>query len=204
MLNVQLTLFLVTARASVLWRTGRLASLPSARTVRDRIWIWGHPARVHNDSFLANLSRKSTIEPVAAAEYMGIRNMLFVRYEGEPAPPFDSYYTPFRKLDRVLWSLVGASGATSADEREQVYQLAEKNENIAGFILDDFFHSNVTGPGADPETEPDNLPPFEALAHTTRVARPGPAEGARQEAPDHGRGLHRPDFPPRESAHCRG
>ena len=131
-------------------------------TVRDRIWIWGHPAGVHNNSFLANLPKKSSIEPVAAAEYMGIRNMLFIRYEGKPVPPFDDYYTPFRKLDRVLWSLVGASGATSANEREQVYQLAEKNENITGFILDDFFHSNVTGPSADPETESDNLPPFEA------------------------------------------
>ena len=131
-------------------------------TIRDRIWIWGHPAGVHNDSFLANLPKKSTIEPVAAADYMGIRNMIFVRYDGKPVPPFDTYYVPFQKLDRVYWSLVGASGATSADEREQVFQLAEKHDNLVGFILDDFFHSKATGPGADPETEADNLPPFEA------------------------------------------
>lgn len=131
-------------------------------TIRDRIWIWGHPAGVHNDSFLANLPKKSTIEPVAAADYMGVRNMIFVRYEGKPVPPFDTYYVPFQKLDRVYWSLVGASGATSADEREQVFRLAEKHDNVAGFILDDFFHSKATGPGADPETEADDLPPFEA------------------------------------------
>jgi hypothetical protein len=37
--------------------------------------------------------------------------------------------------------LVGAGGATSEDERRHVIRLAEQNENIAGFILDDFFHA---------------------------------------------------------------
>jgi hypothetical protein len=109
--------------------------------IRDRLWIWGHPAGVYNDSYLAPLGKKSTIEPVAAADLMGIRNMIFVRYGGEPKPPFEEYYEPFKKLDRVYWSLVGAGGATSEDERRHVIRLAEENENIAGFILDDFFHA---------------------------------------------------------------
>ena len=109
--------------------------------IRDRVWIWGHPAGVYNDSYLGPLGKQSTIEPVAAAERMGIRNMIFVRYEGEPRPPFEKYYEPFKKLGRVYWSLVGAGGATSEDEREHVIRLAEQNENIAGFILDDFFHA---------------------------------------------------------------
>jgi len=142
------------------------AQPPRAETVRDRIWIWGHPAGVYNESYLANLPKKSTIEPVAAADALGIRNMIFVRYEGKPAPPFESYYAPFQKLDRVYWSLVGASGATSADERDQVYQLAEAHPNVAGFILDDFFHVSSIGPGADPELEardaPGDIAPFEA------------------------------------------
>ena len=41
--------------------------------IRDRLWIWGHPAGVYNDSYLAPLGKKSTIEPVAAAQWMGIR-----------------------------------------------------------------------------------------------------------------------------------
>jgi len=109
--------------------------------IRDRLWIWGHPAGVYNDSYLAPLGKKSTIEPVAAAELMGIRSMIFVRYGAKPRPPFDAYYEPFKKLDRVYWSLVGAGGATSEDERRHVIRLAEQNENIAGFILDDFFHA---------------------------------------------------------------
>jgi len=108
--------------------------------IRDRLWIWGHPAGVYNDSYLAPLGKKSTIEPVAAAHMMGIRNMIFVRYGGKPQPPFEEYYEPFKQLDHVYWSLVGAGGATSEDERRHVIRLAEQNENIAGFILDDFFH----------------------------------------------------------------
>ena len=135
-----------------------IVCLPSAapaqtaekETVGDRLWIWGHPAGIYNDSFLAALSRKSTIEPVAAAENMGLRNMIFVRYAGRPQPPFDAYYRPFEKLDRVYWSLVGAGGVTSESEREQVYRLAERQANLAGFILDDFFHGHVSDrPAAD-------------------------------------------------------
>ncbi|MBC8876480.1 MAG: hypothetical protein H8E44_44190 [Planctomycetes bacterium] len=109
--------------------------------VRDRLWIWGHPAGVYNASYLAPLGKESTIEPVAAADTMGIHNMIFVRYQDKPRPPFEKHYEPFKKLDRVYWSLVGAGGATSEDERRHVIRLAEQTENIAGFILDDFFHA---------------------------------------------------------------
>jgi hypothetical protein len=124
-----------------------VASVPAqtapGETVRDRLWIWGHPAGVYNASFLAPWPRKSSIEPVPAAQWLGVPNMIFVHYDGKPEPPFDDYYLPFRKLDRVYWSLVGASGVTSAEEREHVYRLAEANGNLTGFILDDFFHVPV-------------------------------------------------------------
>jgi hypothetical protein len=54
--------------------------------IRDRLWIWGHPAGVYNDSYLAPLGRQSTIEPVAAADRLGIRNMIFVRYSASLSP----------------------------------------------------------------------------------------------------------------------
>ncbi len=114
------------------------------QSVRDRLWIWGHPARVYNESYLAPLGLKSTMEPVAAADWMGIRNMIFIRYEGQPEPPFEEYYEPFKRLDRVYWSLVGAGGATSDEERRHVIRLAEQNENMKGFILDDFFHTRAS------------------------------------------------------------
>ena len=127
-------------------------------TIRDRLWIWGHPAGVYNESYLKGVTGSSTIEPVAAGRHMGIRNMIFVRYEGLPSPPFADYYEPFQKLDRVYWSLVGASGVTSEQERRQVFELAEQQENIVGFILDDFFHESAT----DAATESGNTTPFRA------------------------------------------
>jgi hypothetical protein len=140
---------LVAVVATLLGRGLTLAQTEHTETIRERLWIWGHPAGVYNESFLAGLPKKSTIEPVAAAEYLGVRNMIFVRYEGQPAPPFERYYLPFKELDRVYWSLVGASGVTSDEEREQVFRLAAANDNIQGFILDDFFHVSSTGTPTD-------------------------------------------------------
>ena len=119
------------------------AQSAASECVRDRLWIWGHPAGVYNGSYLANWPRKSSIEPVAGAQQMGIENLIFVRYDAQPAPPFTAYYEPFRQLRRVYWSLVGAGGATSAEERAHVVRLAEANENLCGFILDDFFHESA-------------------------------------------------------------
>ena len=115
------------------------------RTVADALWIWGHPAGVYNKTFLLPTGRASSIEPVAAADAMGVRNMIFVGYDGKPQPPFENYYAPFRTLDRVYWSLVGASGVTSAELREAAFSLAEKSDNLAGWILDDFFRTPCAG-----------------------------------------------------------
>jgi hypothetical protein len=150
------------ALASLLWCAGPIAR---AETVGERLWIWGHPAGVYNAGFLRPMKLVSTIEPVDAASRMGVKNMIFVRYVGNPTPPFDAYYAPFRKLDRVYWSLVGAGGGTSPAEREAVFSLAGKNKNLAGFILDDFFHEPAEGNAADPLPSPrlwfaDNGPAF--------------------------------------------
>lgn len=130
-------------------------------TVADRLWIWGHPAGVYNDSYLAPLAKTSSIEPVAAAQSMGLRNMIFVQYNGLPKPPLDDYYRPFQKLDRVYWSLVAAGGKTSEAQREAVYRLAEQQPNVAGFILDDFFHGHVSDP-LDRGDSPAASAPFDA------------------------------------------
>jgi hypothetical protein len=129
------------------WYTGPITQ---ADTVGDHLWIWGHPAGSYNDGFLRPMKLVSKIEPVDAALYMGLKNLIFVRYSDKPAPPFDAYYNPFRKLDRVYWSLVGAGGGSSSAEREAAFTLAEKNKNLAGFILDDFFHEQCEGNAADP------------------------------------------------------
>jgi hypothetical protein len=105
--------------------------------VRDRLWLWAHPAGAHNTGW--DLPAPSRITPIEAAYYMSIPNVVMVRYENSPAMPFDQYALPFRALKQVVWSVVGEAGATQAAERNAVLELARKNPNFVGVQMDDFF-----------------------------------------------------------------
>jgi hypothetical protein len=106
-------------------------------TARDRFWLWGHPAGAHDKGW--GLPGTSRITPVEAAYYMSIPNAVMVRYEGKPDLPFDQYAVPFRALRQVVWSAVGAGGATDARERSAVLALARNSRNFSGVQMDDFF-----------------------------------------------------------------
>ena len=106
-------------------------------TVRDRLWIWGHPAGSHNKGW--GLPRPSRMTPLEGACYLGVPNLVMVRYEDKPDMPFDQYAIPFRDLKQVYWSVVGSSGRTSEEERGHVLELAERFPNIVGLFMDDFF-----------------------------------------------------------------
>lgn len=111
---------------------------PKVSTVGDRLWVWAHDAGVYNGHW--GLSGPSRMTPIEGAAYLGLKNIIFIRYLGKPAPPFDQYAVPFRSMNRVMWSITGANGLTSADEREAVFRLAAANPNITGVFMDDFFH----------------------------------------------------------------
>jgi hypothetical protein len=115
------------------------ALVGSGETVGDRLYVWAHAAGSYNGEAYLKSYKPSKIEPVDGVQYLGLKNAYFIRYKDVPAIPFDDYYAPFKKLDRVVWSLTGESGATSAEERKAVFKLAEANPNITGFIMDDFF-----------------------------------------------------------------
>lgn len=119
------------------------ATQPADRTVLDRLWIWGHEAGSYKLTF--GLPRTSQMTPMEGAAYLGVPNLFFIRYEGRPPMPFDQHAIAFRQLRRVVWSLVGASGASSDDERKHVLELAARFPNIVGFIMDDFFKENGQG-----------------------------------------------------------
>lgn len=124
------------------------ASLGAADTVGDRLWIWGRPAGIYNNTHFRAMGFRSTVEPVDGAEQMGIANTIFIATDDLGS--LDEYYRPFRRLSRVYWSLVAAGGGTSQSARESAFALAEKNENVVGFILDDFFHEPSVGNAAYP------------------------------------------------------
>src|SRR5262249_6528938 len=117
-------------------------------TVGDRLWLWGDDAGAHNDSW--GLPRPSRIPPPEAGFYLGIPNLIMVRYLGRPPLPFDQYALPFRALKQVVWSVVGAGGQTDAPERAHVLDLAASQPNITGLMLDDFFGSEQPAQSEDP------------------------------------------------------
>ena len=146
---------------------------PRPQRVGDRLWLWAHPAGVYNGSFLADLGRESRIEPVDAARLMGLRNVYFIHYDGQPRPPLGGYFEPFKALDKVVWSLTGASGATSEELRDEVLRLAADQPNVTGFVLDDFFHAPAAGPPAAAEQAQwlaDNNPAFPVTVTLTPPA----------------------------------
>ena len=76
----------------------------------------------------------------------------------------------------MYWSLVAAGGRTSQIERDAAFALAKKNENLVGFILDDFFPEPAAGNAADPVPSArlwlaDNKPVF-PVTLTVRFPRP--------------------------------
>jgi hypothetical protein len=147
----------------------------AAETIGDRLWIWGRPAGIYNDTHFRKQGLRSTVEPLDAARYMGLRNMIYICPTTFP-PPYDQVYRPFATLDRVYWSLVSAGGGTTAAAREAAFALAERHQNLVGFILDDFFHEPSAGnaPAAGP-TRPfrASLTPDELRAIRTRPVRGG-------------------------------
>lgn len=131
----------VSAGALGLGLTGSVARASQRKeaaveTVRDRIWLWGHPAGSHTKTPEQwGIAGKSTIEPVDAARYLGIDNVIMVRYDGTPAPPLAGYAQPFRELDQVVWSVEGGGG----DDVDAVLGLSDTLPNLRGIMMDDYF-----------------------------------------------------------------
>jgi hypothetical protein len=121
-------------------------------TVQDKLWLWGHDAGAHNEGW--GLPKPSRITPAEAAFYLGIPNLIMVRYLGRPPLPFDQYALPLRALRRVVWSIVGAGGQTDDQERKHVLDLAARHSNITGLMLDDFFGSEQPAQSDEPAALP--------------------------------------------------
>ncbi|MDD5706435.1 MAG: hypothetical protein PHR35_10940 [Kiritimatiellae bacterium] len=122
--------------------------------VRDRFWLWGHEAGSHNGMW--HLPRPSRMTPAEAAYYMGIPNVVMVRFRNLPKPPFDQYALSLAPLKRVTWSIVGDSSTVDnnagGSDLEEVLRLSRKCPNIQAAIMDDFFHrpSDCLTPTEDP------------------------------------------------------
>ncbi len=123
--------------------------------VKDRFWIWGHEAGSHNNQY--GLKGMSQMTPTEGAFFLGVPNLIMVRYKGKPAPPFDQCALALSPLKRVVWSIVGAGGETEANEVELVLDLASRFPNICGVHMDDFFYGKPDEKGRIAVHTPDEL-----------------------------------------------
>lgn len=104
---------------------------------RESFWLWGHESGSHNEGW--GLGGTSRISPVEAACYMGIPNIVMVRYGAGPLPPDPQYLVPFTGLGRVVWSVVGAGGTHQDGELARVLEVSRRLPNMTGVMMDDFF-----------------------------------------------------------------
>lgn len=119
----------------------------SRRTFRDHLWLFAVPA---NTDF-ASVQRRSLMTPVEGAFYLGVPNIIMVQAHtteakyGRFEPPFAQYAIALRSLKRVVWSLVGSGGFTTAGERKEGIELTKQAPNFVGMMLDDFFTGKKEG-----------------------------------------------------------
>lgn len=117
--------------------------------VHDHLWLWGHLAGSHTRSpDQWGLSGGSAISPAEAARFLNIANLLMVRYELEPKPPFVEQAKLLTAFDRVVWSIDGGGGG----DVDAVLDLQTALPNLTGVILDDYF-AKVTAGDAETRRE---------------------------------------------------
>jgi len=106
--------------------------------VRDRLWAWAHEAGSHTTAEWG-VPEPSRMTPLEGAVYLGVPNVIMVRYNGRPAPPYHQYALPLRAMREVVWSVVGAGAASDPADRAQVLARRDELPNLTGVMMDDVF-----------------------------------------------------------------
>ena len=101
---------------------------------RTKFWVWGHAPGSHNG--LYGIPGQSQITPAEGAKLLSIDQIIMVRYAPHAIEPLAGSLSDLRE---VVWSLVGAGGNTSPEERQAAFSLAAQYPNINGLIFDDFW-----------------------------------------------------------------
>ena len=121
--------------------------LPYDRTLRDRLWMWGHDAGSTKGQY--NIPDGGRILPADAIRYMGIPNVCMIRWRSMPEPPFDNYVKQFAQTKRLAWSIVDGARQPYAEKKRLAFELARKMPNLVSVYLDDFFLGDATPKGEE-------------------------------------------------------
>src|SRR5438445_10182972 len=85
-----------------------------AGTVRDRLWMWTHPAGSYNTARSKDewpftdygFPKTSRMTPAEGALYLGIPNVVFLRYFGRPMPGgFEQVICTLSSFKRLVWMI---------------------------------------------------------------------------------------------------
>ena len=119
------------------------------KTIRDRLWMWGHHADCCLTKSLHGLPVGRRIDQAAACTWMGIPNCCIIRWCGLPKPPFDDYMRQFAPMRRLAWSITDGAPGTFDDKVKMAFEMAEKHPKISTFFLDDYFSAPSFRQGSD-------------------------------------------------------
>lgn len=123
------------------------SGLPYDRTLRDRLWMWGHDAGSTKGQY--NIPDGGNILPADAIRTMGIPSVCMIRWRSMPEPPFDDYVKQFAKTKRLAWSIVDGARQPYAEKKRLAFELAGKMPNLVSVYLDDFFIGDATPKGEE-------------------------------------------------------
>lgn len=114
-------------------------SIPNS-DFKENLWLWSHEAGSHNGK---GIPADSNINPIDAAKFMGLQNVIMVRYGGKPEPSdFKQHMEYLKDAGKLVWSVVGDTSTKQINVRDDlnvVLNLTEKYQNICGVMMDDFF-----------------------------------------------------------------
>jgi len=82
------------------WNLNSSDKTQKKEVVRDRFWAWAHMEGVYNGG-LFGLKDGSKITPIEGANYLGLSNLIFIRYNELPKPPFEQYAASLKPLKRI-------------------------------------------------------------------------------------------------------
>ena len=78
------------------------AEAATGQTVRDRLWIFTCVAGADNEGW--GLPRPSRMTPAEGALYLGVPNLLLIRWQGKPTIPFLANTVCDLELESVEWT----------------------------------------------------------------------------------------------------
>lgn len=116
--------------------------------LKDNFWLWGQNPGSHHVGSPEGGYRLPGVNHMDSREgcdFFGIDKCLRVTMSTGPFPPFDAEAAKLKDLKEVVWSAIGAGGATiysndNHSDVDEVVRMAKIYPNVSGAVMDDFFY----------------------------------------------------------------